>query len=229
MRKLVGCAMLVAFCCAPAMAVNTWTPVDLTGIDFAVGVIDPATGQLGVPVLEGERSDVFTLQFGLYVSPAMYSYFAESLTFSFAYDNTVMKVDGMRAMGSAWVTTNYEGAAFPNSSHGTQAIDGLFQAVAAGDYEPFYDGDVTPIFEVDLHVKSATYSQIGEFGIILDGFGVEQGYGLTLVSTISPDYNLYPSAFAYFGGKIHEIPEPSTMLLIGGVAAGLVGFARRRR
>ena len=40
---------------------------------------------------------------------------------------------------------------------------------------------------------------------------------------------LFPESFAYFGGAVHEVPEPSTAMVVGGGLAAIGGGVLRRR
>lgn len=127
-----------------------------------------------------------------------------------------------------WYFNNYEGLEWPNTSTAIIAVESLFNSTTP--YTVIMPSEVVPFFHVTLHVKSAQSSQINSFGIVLPvaGYGPEDGYGLTLFSTMG--YNITAIEWVYAGGRIHEIPEPASMTLLGGGLAALVGgWVRRKR
>jgi hypothetical protein len=234
MRKLTVAlsAVLVGAAVAPAMADVTYTPVTGAIPDFGrIGLYNPAApGTINTVYVDGaEQSDTLTFTFAILMKD--WSWYVDRLHFSFAYDNSVMEVYDAHALGG-FDANNYDPFAgtggWPNSSEDPQVVASLSQyMLQESDYVTIYDEEVFPFFQVVLHVKSDTYSQVGEFGIVLDPY-LPPYYGMTMESH-SFTTSFVPDEFDYYGGAIHEIPEPSSMLLLGAVAAAGVGIIRRRR
>jgi len=233
--KLVLCVVVVGALLSPAVADVTYTP--MTGGGNQIGIVQ--NGELNsVYVDPGAMSDTFTFTFGIHVSS---DYNVPKLDFSFIYDNSSIEVLHMETVSEffPWAAEYHSKTAgwWPNTSVGIQAVAGLTQTQTL--YTVYNSTDINPFMRVQLHVKSATSSQENEFGLVLNattgsgallnpGYGAGDGYGLTLFSTLS-SYNITRGQWDYAGGIIHEIPEPSSLLLLGGVATGLLGYVRRRR
>ncbi len=219
--KLVLCTMMVGAIVSPAVADITYTPAPLDG--FEIGIFNPADSSLNsVYVDPAVYSDTFVFTFAIHVTP---TYWPERLHFSFVYDNSSINVVHAEPVGD-WAGSNYGSATWPQSSTGLTAVVSLSQWFDAGSTTYWYSS-VNPFFKVTLHIKSASSSQENAFGIVVEpDFGADDGYGLMLESSF---FTITPLQWDYYGGVIHEIPEPSSLLLLGAAAAGLFGYVRRRR
>jgi hypothetical protein len=233
---IVLCTALALMFASPALADIVYTPIDPGeyAIGFGIGIYDPANPAVlnSVYVTSGSgapQSATFQFSFAIHNNVSQIPIFADRLHFSFVYDNSSLEVLGAQPVGP-WQSNNYAGQPWPNSSHGIIAVNSLSQAMTEpGAKVTFVNSTVVPFLHVTLHVKSAQFSQINEFGITLPGYGPNEGYGLTFFNsgvTVVP-----PGSWVYFGGAIHEIPEPATLTLLGAAFCGLAGrvVARRRR
>jgi hypothetical protein len=216
------CAASFAAAAGTAQADIQYTP--MTGYTHGVGIYNPSdpTQLFSVYVTSGSGasySDVFTFTFAMHHTNVFYD--AQALYFSFAYDNDSLEVIGAQPMGQGvsgadWFY-NYP-SVWPNQSSGWQSVS-LGQWFATSDYQQQNASAVVPFFQVQLHIKSACYSQVNSFGV----------NSMTLISHINSEWNLYGQDFVYGFGAIHEVPEPASMTLLFGGLAGLAGGAVRRR
>jgi hypothetical protein len=158
-----------------------------------------------------------TFTFAIHCRAATYE--ADEMRFAFYYDNDSLEVVGARPMG-AWTANNYDNLSWPNISSGRITVDGLTNYMTQhSQHVSFGTSCVVPFFQVTLHVKSAQESQ-------LNAFGVAAG---TLFSHYH-DRQVYYWDFDYFGGAVHEVPEPASMLLVfGGLALAGGRTLRSRR
>lgn len=221
-------AGLMAAAATPAMAVVTYTPQDPSGFGFGIGVYNPndPSSLNTVYVDSGSglgTSATFVVTMAAQMNQIFYN--TESLHFSFLYDNSMIEVLHARpvapAGGPQWATNNYSSITWPNPSSGIVGYTTLTQSMGTGTaYMPMNTGVVVPFFQATLHIKDVpTASYVAPFWI----------GAMTLVSHTFA-LTLTPYDFAYFGGEIHGVPEPSmAMLLAGGGAVCAGGWARRRR
>jgi hypothetical protein len=233
MKKLpiVLCAVLAAGIASPASADIQYNP--LPPWDAQIGITNPTMpGLFSVYVTSGDPlngpmiSDTFQFTFALHVDRGV-NYWTDRLHFSFVYDNNSLEVLNAYPVGP-WDGGNYEGLQWPNTSHGIIGVVSLSNFVSP--FTEILPGEIVPFFHVTLHVKSATYSQVNPFGITVPGYGPLEGYGMTLFSTLGPVYDVTPEQWIYGGGAIHEVPEPASMMLLGGSLAAMAGgWIRRKR
>jgi hypothetical protein len=223
MKRLIGTLAVLGILAAasPAMAGIVYWPLNPAGYDQAVGIYnpaDPATVNT-VYVTSGAgalQSQLFVFTFAAHMDEIYYN--AESLHFSFRYDNNSLEVVHAQPVGG-WLYNNYESMVWPNPSGGIVSVMSLTQNMGTGSaYIPFDTSFVVPFFQVTLHVKSAHNSQVNFFQIFAMSL-VSHTYALTLSE----------SSFQYAQGFIHEVPEPSALALVGGGLALLGGGAIRRR
>lgn len=225
MKRTIALVALVGVLFAtPALADIIYTPVDEAQLPLLgdVGLYNPADPFSINTVLvdPAEYSDILVFQFAMHMTDIYYN--AESIHFSFMYDNSSLDVVGMhpiRPTGDPWAH-NYETYDWPASETGVVVVNSLIQNFPEQSmFEAFGTSFPVPFMQVTLHVNSAQYSALNAFGIVA-------------MSVVSHDYalTLTPVDFAYHGGVVHEVPEPATaMLLFGGVAAVMGGVVRRRR
>lgn len=226
MRKTIAAVTLLGMLSAtPALAgLVTYTPVvEPVGPEGDVGLYNPADPFYvnTVYVDQAQLSDLYTFQFALHVTNIYYN--ASSLHFSFMYDNSSIDVVGMhpvRPVGDPWEENNYETYEWPMSETGVITVHSLMQGFTVDShYEAFGTSFPVPFMQVTLHVNSEQESAMNAFGIVAMTL-VSHTYSLTLTE----------GDFGYFGGVIHEVPEPaSATLLFGGLAALMGGIVRRRR
>jgi len=217
MRKFVPilCTLLLV---AGALGDITYTPIDPATYGFGVGLYDPANPAYlnSVFVDPAYLSDEFTFTFAIHCNDIYYN--AQALHFAFGYDNSSIEVLHATPLGG-WTMSNYESMTWPNPSSGWVELESLTQGFTVySDYEVYDTSAIVPFMQVRLHVKSDQMSQINNFGVIAMSL-ISHTYALTLT----------PLDFIYGMGAIHEVPEPSSMLLLGGIAAATVGGVVRRR
>jgi hypothetical protein len=223
-------------CVAPlAMAEVLYTPQDPANFDFGVGVYNPNDpGSLNtVYVTSGSGlrpSDTFQVTMALQMNAIFYN--TEALHFSFIYDNSAIEVLHANPVGG-WLNNNYNSLSWPNPSSGITGYVSLAQSMGTGtSFISMPTGAVVPFFHATLHIKpGAQLSQVAQFGITIPPYTPGAGFsvGMTLVSHTFA-LTLPPTAFNYFGGAIHTIPEPTSMSLLGaGVAVLGGGLLRHRR
>jgi hypothetical protein len=197
----------------------TYTPIDPATYGFGVGLYDPANpGALNsVYVDPAYLSDEFTFTFAIHCNDIYYN--AEALHFAFGYDNSSIEVVHAFPVGG-WTMDNYASfPSWPNSSTGWQEVASLTQGFTLStDFEAFDTSAIVPFMQVHLHIKSDQVSQLNDFGVVAMTL-ISHTYALTLT----------PADFIYGMGTIHEVPEPSAMLLLGGAAAAIAGGVARRR
>jgi hypothetical protein len=196
----------------------TYTPIDPATYGFGVGLYDPANpGHLNdVYVDPAYFSDEFTFTFAIHCNAIYYN--AQALHFAFGYDNSSIEVLHANPLGG-WTWDNYASAQWPNPSDGWVEVTSLMQGFTVStDFEPYDTSAIVPFMQVHLHIKSDQWSQFNSFGVVAMTL-VSHTYALTLT----------PGDFIYGWGVIHEVPEPSSMLLLGGLGAALAGGVVRRR
>lgn len=214
---------------SPALAGVVYTPVPIGPTSGnSIGLIDPNNpGTLNtVYVTSGSGallSDTFVFTFGLHLDRF---FDAEWLHFGFLYDNSSIEVlhaqpVGQDSLGQPWRGDNYGSATdWPDLSSGLIIVSSLSQNM--GTQSSFFVMDpsvVYPFFQVTLHVKSAHLSQLNVFG----------------VNTMTAKHHFIttdiigPGMWTYWGGVIHEVPEPTTALLLGAAVAVAGGRVVRRR
>jgi hypothetical protein len=225
MRKIVSALAVVGVMlfAAPASADIIWTPVpvgDGFDIEAEVGVFYPpdtshvysmyVTSNSGVP-----QSEIIHVTWAIHAATIFYN--AAGLHWSFVYDNSSLEVVAAGPIGP-W--TVYEGpTTWPNPSSGIVEVPSLFVGfTVTSEFVPFEESIAQPFWWVDLHVKSAQYSQINFAAI-------------TMMTLFSHTYNitLTPDEFNYGIVEVHEIPEPSVAILAGGGILALGGGLIRRK
>ncbi len=221
MRRTIAVAALLGMLFAtPAMASIVYTPQPETGDYGDVGLVDPgdSVGSINTVFVDPAYfSDVYEFDFAIHMSSIWYN--ASLIHFSFAYDNSSIDVLGASPIGG-WTENNFDNYDWPHSGIGEIVVNSLTMGFTqSSNYEPFATSSVVPFLHVTLHVNSSAFSALNDFGVVAVEL-VSHTYALTLL----------PGDFAYFGGTIHEVPEPATAtLLFGGIAALMGGVIRRRR
>jgi len=227
--KLALCVASLGLVVSSASADILYTPVPAGGPSdhYTIGLYNLADpGTLNTVYIEGENSDSFVLTFAIHCDTWFY---VDRLHFSFMYDNAGIDIVHARPVG-AWQTSNYASTAWPASANPV-AIASLAQSMTVSTSAIYFGtSEVVPFLQLTLHINSSNFSELYPFGIYIPEFvsGIT-GYGMTLESH---DYsiNVLPNEWRYFGGVVHEVPEPSSLFLLGAAAAGLVGgYVRRRR
>jgi len=245
MRKLVGLCALVALFATPALADWQYTPIDLTGTNV-VGIINPADpGSLNeLYVTSGQGfavSDTFVVTFGVHVGNAPISAYtgyqmsALYLHFNFLYDSSSLEVfNGARTPN--WNYQNWPSATWPNPSTGTTGYVTMVVAnttflgtptvTTPGYYyvpTPLPNSDVVPLLQVTFHVKAAEASHVNWFGV------TEMTAVSRFCSGTSPVFDITPAMWTYGTGAVHEVPEPASLMLLGGGLALIGGRVVRRK
>jgi hypothetical protein len=236
---------------APALADVVYTPLDVSGDTNVVGIYRPGySGLYDAYVTSGQgvqTSDLIQFTFGFHIGYGAFNaysfYDVWGIQFAFAYDNTSLEVVGARSVGpiSAGATgqsggigrDNYSDLTplnWPNPSSGITSLPSLFQGwyglgyrhvigATPTDYWRVFTTSIVPFFQVTLHVKHAEPSAVNSFWVT----------SMFVASTIT-GYTITPGQWIYGHGAVHEIPEPSSLLLVGGgVAFGGARVVRRRR
>ncbi len=215
-RTIAVVALLGMLSATPALADIVYTPQDVT-LDFGdIGLYDPANPDSinTVMVDPAEFSDTFQFVFAMRMRGA--SWWLNNLHFSFAYDNSSLDVIGATPLGG-WDYHNYGAYVWPASGTGDIVATSLRQGMSSSGTIFFGPDVVVPFLQVTLHVNSAQFSALNDFGVV-------DMVAQSSMMTVSH------GDFDYYGGTIHEIPEPATAtLLIGGLAALMGGVVRRRR
>jgi hypothetical protein len=217
--KILGVACAVLLLTSPALADINYTPLAET-YDFGVGLYNPADpGTLNdVYVDPAYLSDTFVFTWAIHCADIYYN--AERIHFTFGYDNSSIEVVHMSPLGG-WEWSSYENILWPTSVPGGWIeVDSLSQGFdVTTNYEPYDTTAIVPFMQVTLHVKSDTPSQVNMFGVVAMSL-ISHSYALTLT----------PASFVYGMGAIHEMPEPSSLMLLGGALAAMAGgFIRRGR
>jgi hypothetical protein len=228
--KLALCVALLGMVVASASADPVYTPVPAGGASdhYTIGLYNPDDpGTLNTVYIEGEASDSFVLTFAIHCDTFWYM---DRLHFSFMYDNAGIDIVDARPLGG-WQANNYDNRDWPASSLPV-AVASLQQSMTVSSSFVTYSSasDIMPFLQLTLHINSSNFSELYPFGIYVPEFvsGLT-GYGMTLESG-AYSINVMPHEWRYFGGVVHEVPEPSSLFLLGAAAAGLVGgYVRRRR
>jgi hypothetical protein len=207
---------------SPVLANLVYTPK--TGGPNSIGLLDPANpGTLNtVYVTSGSgamQSNVFVFDFGLHIDRF---FDAEFLHFSFLYDNSSIEVWHAQPLGP-WSTSTYGTQPadwWPNPSSGIVVVPSLHNGfLQSTSFQPMDPSAVYPFFRVTLHVKSAHLSQLNDFRVT----HMTAKHHFISTSTIGP------AMWTYWGGRIHEVPEPTTAMLAGAGVAVVGGRVVRRR
>ena len=152
---------------APALGEIVYTP-QTPDYAFGVGLYNPQDpGSLNTVYVTSDSgaavSDQFVFTFAILCNYIYYN--AESLHFSFLYDNSSLEVVHARPMGG-WTDNNYEGTSWPDPGTGITGYITLWQGFTQStSYEPYDTAAVVPFFQVTLHVKDAVESHVNRFGI----------------------------------------------------------------
>ncbi len=227
MKKL-SVVLFLALMASPVMAGIVYTPQSLGG-DSTIGLIDPDNpGTLNtVYVTSGSggaaQSQSFVFTFGMHLTQQQV---ISGQHFSFWYDNSSIEVLHANNVHPLFPWSNFASLGqtitdpagiWPNPSSGIVIVDSLLLNAST----PFFNqpaSSIVPFFQVTLHVKSAQQSQMNSFAV----------GAMTVTSDGVP--KVTNDQFAYHGGRIHEVPEPSSAILLGaGVLAIGGGISRRRR
>jgi hypothetical protein len=223
---------------APAVADIIYTPLPLSG-NNVIGVYRPGfPGLYSAYVTSGQgvgQSDLVQMTFGFHLGTPPNTAQVEGLHFSFRYDNSSLEVFGAHSVGP--ISAGAQGAggdlafdnysyltpfAWPNPSTGTVSKASLFQGWGAegtfNDSVPIGLSEVIPFFHVTLHVKNAVASHANAFWVT----------HMTMW-TLGSSLTITTGQWAYGQAAVHEIPEPTSAMLVLSLAAVVGGRAIRRK
>ena len=238
-RKLVVMLAAGALLAMPAMAEFQYTPIDMVGANtigiYHDGVLNDLyiTSDSGLP-----QSATFVVTFGIHLDNApifaygAYPHRSHYLHFNFLYDSSSLEVVHANHL-APWMNSNYGSQAgiwpVATASPWTTGLTTLQQYNITTPTGQYYDpvdmfqSSIFPFFQATLHVNSAVASQLNWFGITVmtipnSYYGVSPG-----------DLDLTPGMFQYGEGWVHEVPEPSSMVGLIGLALVAGGLVRRWR
>lgn len=241
MAKWIGAFAVLAglVVATPAAADIIYTPLPLSG-DNVIGVYRPGyPGLYSAYVTSGQglaTSDTIRMTFGFHLgfTPPPFTAQVGAMHFSFWYDNSSLEVLGARSVGPISASAQGTGGhlardnysqltplEWPNPSSGIVSRESLFQGwTAEGAYTdnvPIDLSSIVPFFQVTLHVKGAVASHVNSFWVA----------DMTMYTLSSP-LTLTPSQWLYGRAAVHEIPEPTSAMLVLSLAAIVGGRVVRR-
>jgi hypothetical protein len=240
MARTIGLLATVVVLTAATSAVADIIYTPVLG-DNVIGVYRPGySGLWSAYVTSGQgvgTSDTVQMTFGFHLGfqPPPFSPQVTWMHFSFWYDSSSLEVLGARSVGP--IATGALGNAshlgrdtystltasdWPNPNSGIASLSSLAQGWKGEggftDSVPISLSAVVPFFQVTLHVKAAVASHVNSFAV-----------ATMTMYTLSSPLTITPGQWNYGHGAVHEIPEPTSAMLVLGLGAVVGGRVIRRK